>query len=243
MTLLSATPMREEEKYCANKLREYLVSQGYNAVFKDGSDPPDIEFTVDGHRWAVEHTQLFQYVESGKELSRNYIDATNLAVEPRLLEKTNGKRKSGWRLALYGHIEPKKFKLIERTAIKSIIADSIDPFSIISSQLAELIKVEDSNCQIIVYSMLPPSSKVPKSKSLSADIQATIDYAFQRILTSKAPTLGQLKEYDKRVLLIQSQYMFVNNSNLTKSVSTHIALKNGIDKIFLITSEEVSEIG
>ena len=64
--------MREEEKYCANKLREYLTSQGWNAVFKDGSDPPDIEFVVDGDHWAVEHTRLFQYVDqSGNKLSRS----------------------------------------------------------------------------------------------------------------------------------------------------------------------------
>lgn len=235
--------MREEEKYSANKLKEYLVSRGFNAVFKDGSDPPDIEFTIASQRWAVEHTQLFQYVDqSGIPQSRSKIEAINSQIEQRVRKQTEGHRKSSWVLVLYGVAKPKERKKIEQLATQSILADSVTAFSAIPPLLAELRQIPDSQGRFLGFSMLPSGSKVPSSNRPTADIQATIDFAVQTIFQKKAPTLKQLSGFDQRVLLILGQYMFVNNRNISVAVTNNTSLRNGIDKIFLVTSTGVSEV-
>jgi hypothetical protein len=243
LQMLAATPMRNEEKYCAIELQDHLVYQGHVASFKDGSDPPDIEFVVDGKLWAVEHTQLFQYVEqSGEEASRAKIDSINLAVEDRLRAKSEGNRKASWLLALYGLIPSSDLRLIEDAALASILADSTSLFSTVSNHLAELRRVDDSKGRLFVFSMLSPATRVPKSAKVSADIQATIDYAIQNIFKAKAPTLSQLTQYHNRTLLIQSQYMFCDARNVGNAVSKYSLLRNGIDNIFLVRPEGVSQI-
>ena len=235
--------MREQERYCAIQLRDYLVSQGINAAFTDGSDPPDVEFQVGDQRWAVEHTQLFQYVDrKGVAESRMRIDTINLKFEDRLLARTNDQRKSSWVLALHGVADATMRRDIEDSATQCILSDSLDAFSKIPSKVAELRNIPDSKGRILVLSILPSGSKVPNSNRYSADIQATVNYAVQQIFRKKAEALSKFSEYDRRVLLIQSQYMFLNLRNLKRAVIEHASLKSGIDKVFLVTPTEVGEV-
>jgi len=143
---------------------------------------------------------------------------------------------------LHGLAKPDERRTIEKLATQSILADSIIPFSAFPSRLAELRNIPDSKGRLSVYSMLPPGSKVPKSNSYTSNIQATINYAVETIFQKKAPTLVQLTKYDKRVLLIESQYMFVNSRNLSLAAASNDSLRKGIDKIFLVSPDEVSEV-
>lgn len=235
--------MREEEKHSATQLRNYLESRGLNVAFKEGSDPPDMEFQVDHQKWAVEHTQLFQYVDQGgTPESRMRIDAINLTLEDRLRQSTEGRRLASWVLALHGLADPDVRRDVERSATECILADSLGAFSGIPTKVAELQRIEDPRAQIHVLSLLPPGSKVPNSDRYTADIQATINYAIQEIFRNKAPVLSQLTEYDCRVLLVQSQYMFLNMNNASSAAAEHASLRSGIEKIFLVTVDGVGEV-
>ena len=74
--------MRKEEKKSAELFKRYLRKEYTDVDYKPGNDPPDILFEVDGYKWAVEHTQLFQYIDQeGKSLSRVGVDKSIINLE------------------------------------------------------------------------------------------------------------------------------------------------------------------
>ncbi len=237
--------MRESEKRAAERLKIFLQENRHPVrfEFESGSDPPDIVFDVDNSKWAVEHTQLHPYVDSGgNELSGLGVHSVAYNIKERLQKKTEGKRNSSWVLGIIGPLTSKQRSLIEEAAEKSILCDSIDYFADISEKQA-ILEQKSNGCNTIeVISALSGSSQLPNSNHPTANIQAQIDYAIERILKEKAPILTTLTNYDKRVLLIESQYIFARQDNVSQSIQTYSNLTGGVDLIYLVTPKSVCQI-
>jgi hypothetical protein len=228
--------MRESEKRAAERVKIFLEENGHSVSFESGSDPPDIVFDVDNSKWAVEHTQLHQYVDSeGNDLSGLGVHSVAYDIKERLKKKTDGKRKSSWVLGIIGPLNTKQRSLIEEAAEKSILHDSIDYFADISEKQA-ILERKSNGCKTIeVISALSGSSQIPNSNHPTANIQAPIDYTIECILKEKAPILKALTNYDKRVLLIESQYIFARQDNVSQSIQTYCDLADCIELIYLVT--------
>jgi hypothetical protein len=235
--------MRPSERRAAKRLKAFLEARGHIASYESGPDPPDIIFYVDGVTWAVEHTQLHQYVDSGNgELSRPSIDARAFDLVKRLRRRTEGQRESGWILALFGPVNSKRLRAIECAAEQTILKDDPNCFESVQTDEVRLIRVQDDACTIRVVSGLSAHSRIPGSNSLTAHIQRQIDYAVRQILGEKIPVLDALGGYDKRILLIESQYLFANPTNVSQSIQSFAPLV-GVNLIFLVTDESLNMVG
>lgn len=235
--------MRPPECRAAKRLKTFLEAKRHIASYEPGPDPPDIVFYVDGVTWAVEHTQLHQYADSGNsELSRATIDARALDLQKRLRRGNKGQSKAGWILFLFGLLNPKQLHAIERAAEQAILNDDPSYFEGVQTDEAKLIRVQDNACTIRVLSGWSAYSRIPESNRLTAHIQGQIDHAIGRILNEKVPILKALSDYHKRILLIESQYPFANPTNVAHGIQS-FAPSVGVNLIFLLTNESVAVVG
>ena len=100
-------------------------------------------------------------------------------------------------------------------------------------------KTDQENNQIIIISIPSPSSRIPQSDQLTCDIQGQVDFALKKILHDKCDKMGRLKNYDKRILLIENQYMFTTRENINKSLRKFVSLIKGIDEIWVMSLSEI----
>jgi len=240
--------VRPEERCAAERLKAFFETNGHIVSYKPGPDPhapPDIVFRADEATWGVEHTQLFQYVEGGNgELSR--LDVTKPLcdrLKEQLLQETKGERKSSWRFFLLGPLNPKQLRAIKQAAKWAILKDDPSYFEDFQTDEVKLKRVQDDACTIYVICGLSASSRIPGSNRLTADIQGEIDYTISRILRQKGLRLEALSGYDKRVLLIDSEYFFADPANVAQAIRSSAALSSGWNLIFLITYKSVTKVG
>lgn len=232
--------MREAEKKSANILESFLKKEGYKVSFEDGTDPPDIVFYVNEEKWAVEHTQLHQYSDfNDDEISRVGIDSQIVSFEEYINQQMKNELKNKWILAIKGPISKNNLVKIEKEVTEIIYKEDNNSSFKISNTLYSLEKVINENPKIVLYSILSPNSRIPNSAVLTCDIQEQINYSVDRILNAKLSDFQQMVSYVKKVLLIESQYMFSTQENVKKSFSGYPDLLEIINSVYLINYEGV----
>jgi hypothetical protein len=232
--------MRESEEISAKILSAFLKKAGYKVYFEDGDDPPDINFYVARKKWAVEHTQLHQYTDfNGNEISRIGIDSKLFSFEKYINQKFKNELEYQWILAINGPITKNQILKIEQEVVNILQKEkNKKPFKH-SNKLYSIEKQINKNPKIVIFSMLSPSSRIPESENLTCDIQGQINYAVDRILRLKRPKFQRMVSYDKRVLLIENQYMFSTQENVTTGFSAYPGSLKEIDSVYLINYEDV----
>lgn len=244
--------MRRELEWqaAAKRLKGCLEAKGHTASCEPGPDPPDVIFQVDGARWGVEHTRLFQYVDGeGVELSRQSVDAQACRLENWLSQRTEGLRKRSWLVCLIGPLNSEQLKAIREPIAEAIIRDDRDylfekdPRWLERNQFDLIPLGEDDECFVGVLSELSLLSTIPESGRPTFDIQGEIDYQVRRAVKKKVPRLEAISEYDKRVLLLESEYSFTTPANVARSLRSHVGLSMRVDLIFLVTGESVTRVG
>lgn len=235
--------MRIEEEKAAELFKEYLQKLYSNVDYKPGSDPPDIVFEVDGYKWAVEHTRLFEYIDKdGKEISRLEIDQHIIDLENQLNKSLKNNLNSGWIISLYSPIKKKELKTIEEQ-IRKVIDEDLDKVSFRHTDgkvyMEKIVKGEN---QIILISIPSPLTKIPHSDKFTFDIQGQVDFSFKKILNDKCHKMARLKNYDKKILLIENQYMFTTRENINKSLSKSKSQIEGLDEIWILNKNEIYKL-
>ncbi len=195
---------------CRNA-KSFLESGKHIVSFERGPDPPDAIFRVDEETWGVEHTRLFEYVQGSEgELERWAWDASVLRLEEKLNSDTEGYRKTGWILAVFGPSSNKDVREIARAAVEAVkkddpemFRDKVYPIRKYGDEPIEHVTLE--RCKgdnlIHVLSGLSPDSVVPASSHRSSEVRSRVDYAVNRILNespkSEKPCLPQESLVDR----------------------------------------------
>lgn len=104
--------MKPSEVCSQNLLVRFLEDRGHTVVTKPGDNPPDWLFTVDGNRWAVEVTELHQYLD-GPVAERLGIEEQLDRFGRKLDEQTRMFRRYSYLLYLAGPICRDEEQLIE----------------------------------------------------------------------------------------------------------------------------------
>lgn len=228
--------MRLEERWCAERLRAFLENGITRISIEPGADPPDIILLVGTERWAVEHTTLQQYADhGGEEISRPGVDGAAIKLVERLTVETARTRRSGWIMVIDGPLPRSDLRAIEKAARNAIEKNDSMLFAGISPRKSTLEQTSDANLRIQLISMLRPGSRIPGSVRLTADIQAQVNYALERILREKCPVLGAEIAYSRRALLLQNGNPLANSDNVARGLRKLSELATGIDMIFLLS--------
>ena len=81
--------------------------------------------------------------------------------------------------------------------------------------------------------MVDGTARTPDGNVMLADIQGSIDYALGRILSEKVPRLSQFAHWEKRVLVMVSEYFFADSENVRVGLQKRSGEIAPIDEIYL----------
>jgi len=223
--------MKRSEEWAWAKLSQYLTRRGLKFSCKEGENPPDLVFLVEGEEHAVEVTELHQYIDAGREKSTITIEHRLLRLVKKIDDET-AKRSRGYVVSLKGPLTESQERKILAKATDHILAAKDEPLQIGEKDECEVtLKTGDKTLGSII--IVNGTAKTPDGNAMLADIQGSIDYALRRILKEKVPRLSQFKQSKKRVLVIVSEYFFADSENVRVGLQKRSGEIAPIDEIYL----------
>src|ERR1700730_8758142 len=102
--------MKENERRAADFLSAFLVGKfNLKVSWKPGENPPDFIFTVNSEQWAVEETQLHQYIQlRNQPESRQAIEEPLARMCERIKTAAKPEANRDYIIAVFGPVEDKK---------------------------------------------------------------------------------------------------------------------------------------
>ena len=228
--------LRPEEAFAQQAFTSFLGQ----VTSAPGQDPPDLMFTVGGNRWAVEVTTFHMYVErNGGEASQAAFHAQVGLMRERLSQLVPADK--GYILCVGVWLSNANLRKLEEWARQYIEASGTSELNFNGMDeiwiQADVPADDDKPTGKVgtVAGILGLSTVPDEKQSLTADIQAVVDYGAKRIIEDKGPKLAKLTGYDKAVLLIVNDrgdgYPFLEPTNLSTALAKAgipALLKNGV---------------
>jgi hypothetical protein len=261
--------MKKEEEIAAKAFHQWLEERGWTSEWVPVKcDPPDLHFhVVRGvvtQEWAVEVTQLFQYVDNvGKKMNARDIQALIDPLCERLKSVLPRDSKLGYWLLVASPFAPKMLKIIEQRAASYIRSGETEeecldftevfekelgniPQAGRSPEVLEAVKsrvkpkarffiLGDSEAKgVNSHTWFHASARTPHGNALAGHIRSTLEFSVRRILNAKLPRLQKLTDYQRKLLLIVQDYDYAEPERLTE-VFAELETP-GADAILLIDS-------
>lgn len=213
--------------------------------------------------WGVEVTGLFQYADwDGKESNRNNIEAPIERLCERLKSQLPPSTTTGYVIFGSGPHEADLPK-IESRALEHIRSGRTDqefldfPESFATfehilkknpgdprlSASVEKMAKEHSRfsiaaitkpIQVVWGAMLDGSARIPGTDKMLADINATLEYALERILKKKLPRLKKLTGYRRKLLVVWNSYYFADATRVKEILDSYSLSDQEVDSIFFV---------
>lgn len=248
--------MKGNEEPSAKALEQLLTKLGLTCSWKPvepDNSFPDFDFNVDGEKWAVECTDLHQYIEQdGKTTSRLGVDR---GLE-RLCEAISCKAKPGtnrrYVISAFGPGLNVERKDIEQRALDYIRSGRMEREALDLPEINEtdpakaevLRKVAEEQAEVhitafpeevpITYIYGPDgAAKNADGKHMAADIMATLRFGVKRILDEKLPKLAQCTSYQRRILLVWRGF-WIAEPRQVKEVLDELNIKHSDLDTFLL---------
>jgi hypothetical protein len=223
--------MKRSEEWARAKLSQSLARRGLKFSCKEGENPPDFVFCVEGEEQAVEVTELHQYIEAGREESTITTEHRLLGLIEKIDHKT-AQRTRGYNILLKGPLAKSQERQILSAAKNYILASKDEPLHIGENNECEVtLKIGDKALAWVI--MVNGAAQTPDGKVMLADIQGSIDHALSRILCEKVPRLKQSARLKKRVLVIVSEYFFADSENVRVGLQKRSGEIAPIDEVYL----------
>jgi hypothetical protein len=228
------------EEAAARALAKLFEDLKRPTTWNPGPDPPDLEFEIDGDgRWGVEVTELHQYFEkAGAEESRAAVDRPLIHMCERIRSQVKDQENSHYLLSVNGPIETPSPREIEERAVRYIRSGSREE-QVLDEKGLVRIRAITSPVRVSYLVGLDPEARNADGLTLTANIRATLEYALNRVLAEKLPILRELSEYDRRVLLIWSQYLFAEPPLVKEILETKGLTKDQLDCILLVADGKI----
>jgi len=215
-------------------------------------------------KWGVEVTGLFQYVEwNGDIINIRNIQAPLEGLCKRLTkyaqELQNGLTYSlfvrGPYRAKLSDLEERARDYIKGGVTNQRILDDVetrrlfgdglnDPPDLpgIDGMIANMIEAhaqvfisgQPGMPEVTLTNMLEGVARVPGTDTMAADIMASLTYGVQRLLDEKLPIMKKVTEYDRKMILVWSDYFFAKLDRVSEIISRAALTNEDIDSIVLI---------
>jgi hypothetical protein len=225
--------MKENERRAADILNAFLAGKfSLKVSWKPGENPPDFVFMVDSEQWAVEETQLHQYIQlRNKPESRQAIEEPLARMCERIRATAKPAANRDFIIAVLGPVEDKKLGDIEQAIVEHIRSGQLE-----RKQVADSVNVEvvPSEARIEYMIGLRTGVKAADGQAVAADIHANLDFALNRILDQKLPRLEKLEGFKRRILLITSAYLFAEPGNVRDILHSRQITAKQCDTVLLI---------
>ena len=225
--------MKQNERRAADILNAFLAGKfNLKVSWKPGENPPDFVFTVDSEQWAVEETQLHQYIQlRNKPESRQAIEEPLASMCERIKAAAKPAANRDYIIAVFGPVEDKKLGDIEQAIVEHICSGQLA-----SKQVADSVKVEVvlSEARIEYMIGLHTGVKAAGGRAIAADIHANLEFALNRILDQKLPRLEKLEGFKRKILLITSAYLFAEPDHIRDILHSRQITAKQCDTVLLV---------
>jgi hypothetical protein len=225
--------MKENERRAADILSAFLTGKfNLKVNWEAGDNPPDFVFTVNSEEWAVEETQLHQYIQHrNKPESRQAIEESLASMCERVKAATKPAANRDYVIAVFGPVEDKRLGDIEQAIVEHIRSGKLE-----GKQVAVWVKVEVVPSEARVEYMVGLHTGVMGAggQAIAADVHANIEFALNRILEQKLPRLEKLEGFKRRLLLITSAYLFAEPSHVADILHSRQITARQCDTVLLI---------
>jgi hypothetical protein len=222
-----------------------------------------VESDDHAEKWAVEVTGLFQYVDwNGEEKNIRNVQAPLHRLSERLKKALPERTIVAYVVSASGPFDS-DLKDIEQRAVDyiksgktereyldlaqavaeiedSLTADPADP-----RIRAIVTGVAERNARFTIQAITKPmkvswvagldgTARTPDGQAMIADVMATLRSGVQRILDAKLPRMKALTGFQRRMLLIWSDYFFAEPERLKEVLDEKRLTADDVDTIFLI---------
>lgn len=249
--------MKGNEEASAKALEQLLLKLGLTcswAPVTPSNSFPDFDFLVQDEKWAVECTDLHQYIDhDGSPSSRIGVDKGLERLCEEIRTKSNPGLNRKYLITALGPSFNVDRKEIVNRAIEYIAGgrterEALDLPEFYEQDTAEanlrrLVAENQTGVRIeallekvpIVYSVgLHGTVMNADHISLAADIPATLRFAVRRILDEKLPKLAQCKHYQRRILLVWRGFSIAEPSQIKKVLDEINLSKSDLDTFLLV---------
>jgi hypothetical protein len=248
--------MKGTEEPSAKALEQWLKNCGLGVSWEPvADDPPDFVFTVGNERWAVEATELHQYLDKeGSEISRPGVEKPLERMCKNIKAKAQVGVNRKYFISTAGPLMTVPLAEIERRAIEYIASGEtrrqaldLEPVIETDPEIAALKKrVAEEGAQVFIRAITTPveiaymtglggTTMGADQEHLAADVEHTLRYSLDRMLADKLPKLAKLTDYDRRILLVWRGYFFAEPSTLKRLLAERKLSKADLDSILLVT--------
>lgn len=234
--------MKGTEKNAAKALERQLKILDLDVSWEPVTpDPPDFLFKVGSERWAVEATELHQYIDNnGEETSRLGVEKSLERMCEQIQAQAHPRVNKKYLIFASGPVNTSLVEIqnralayiksgkTEREALDAEAIDEPNPeIAAIKRRGAEhqahvFIEAQTTPVPIVYGIGLGGATLGADQENLAADLEATLRYAVDRMLQHKLPKLATLGGYDRRILLVWRGYLFAEPRNM----KTLLAEKN-----------------
>lgn len=253
--------MKGNEERCARAFHGVLRRSGMESMWVPvANDPPDLLFTVEAQRWAVEVTELHQYMTLPERSEPESRHAFERPIE-RLCERIQKKAKFGaqrtYLIDFRGPIDRATSEIVEHRALEFMARGETghrfldaEPIAHPDPVARHFLKMEvEGRARVRIEAFRGPAKVIciygpdgdvlgGDGEHFSSDIQATITHSMDRMLGDKLPKLRRLTGYDRRVLLLWREYPFATALTLASELASRDL--EGVDAVLLVSSAEIS---
>ena len=232
--------LRPEEEAAAKMLQGTLTELGVESTWRPGDDPPDVVFEVkDRGRWAVEVTALYQYFQKdGSPESRRAATEPIIRMCENLQAQIGDLVNTDYLIVGFGPIRKPSLREVEKRAIEYIRSGKSDEKPLDDEGRVRISR-QTEPVRVHWMSGLHHSTRNADGKSISADCRATVSFALERILNEKLPDLATTEGYERKMLLIVSEYVFAEPQMVKEILDTRSLTREQVDTILFIADGKV----
>jgi hypothetical protein len=239
--------VRSEEALARQLLESHLQSLGHSARCKLVSDdPPDIECTVDGVRWAIEVTRSNeQEVLGSTQKARDQRNIPLLAFAKTIENETNGNRQFDYLLILEGPSATADWSSWKRKTKKTIA-------NFIKSNQSGKIKFDGGSISAtepgskLTAAIAPHSQAILPNGQMTANISASVTASITHAINGKFEKMKSVSGYDKTGLVLLNTHFFGDDIEPAQTVASECNIddqgKPKFDVIFYVIGQAIHQI-
>jgi hypothetical protein len=226
--------IRGEESQAAERLVDFLRTTGRQQVsWIPGSDPPDLVFTVDCQRWAVEVTRTNQQVRTRTRnfsMSRHGLDETLTKLGCTIKNDVANHCRHYYTLHLSApaseDLESYR-RRVRGAVVKHIKAGSTATLRLDPGELAAHAGTAPG-IGVIVGSHKAHTPSGGQLTDVAANLREMLEEAWER----KRPKFESLQGYDKRAMILFNQYLFADPHDVAALLPHVIGEAQQIELVF-----------
>lgn len=231
------TAVRPEEEGAAERLKDLLRFRGHEKVsWEPGTNPPDLDFRVDGERWAVEVTRIDAQVRDGAgSRSREDADTKLMNFGRDLRRDTSEIRNQSYTLFLprfpAGRNWSRWKNRIRKKVIEFIESDESGSATFEEGSTAGIYAYGPGD-KFLIVPLLP--DQVTPAGNAHYDIAAVQEESLDYALADKAKKMARLSGYQKKALILINRYFFGDDPGEAQRLLKKLMPSYGVfDLVFL----------